>query len=176
MASAVDLGDFHNLKNIHPLDKLDVGLRLALAAKHVAYGEDLVYSGPIFDSCKAEGKAIRVTFTHSGGGLVISRPPWIDPAAAPWPTDKLVGFEVAGADGNYVPADARIEGRAVVVSSPQIEKPVFVRFAWSNVVETNLYNKEGLPAAPFRTDNQTPPTTPAPAAPASVPTLAPKAP
>ena len=182
MASAVDLGDFYNLRNIHPLDKLDVGLRLALAAKHVAYGQNLVYSGPIYDSSTVEGTSIRVNFTQTGGGLVIGRPPWVDPAAAPWPTDKLTGFEIAGADGNYVPADARIEGNSVVVSSSQIAQPVFVRFAWSNVVQTNLYNKEGLPAAPFRTDNEPPQATPAPMAPASAaptpaaPSLAPKTP
>ena len=173
MASAVDLGDFLNLKNIHPLDKHDVGLRLALAAKHVAYGQDLVYSGPIYHSSKVEGNVIRVSFTQTGGGLVIGRPPWINPAAPAWPMDKLTGFEIAGADGNYVPADAKIDGASVVVSSPQVAQPVYVRFAWSNVVITNLYNKEGLPAAPFRTDNQplppppTRPKTPAPSPPAA---------
>ncbi|MCE0497745.1 MAG: sialate O-acetylesterase [Methylacidiphilales bacterium] len=169
MASAVDLGDFHNLKNIHPLDKLDVGLRLALAAKHVAYGQNLVYSGPIYDSFTVEGNAIRVNFTQTGGGLIIGRPPWIDPSVAPWPVDKLTGFEIAAADGNYVPADAKIDGNTVVISSPQVTQPVFVRFAWSNVVKANLYNKEGLPAAPFRTDNQPPPMAPAPKAPMPAP-------
>ena len=170
MASAVDLGDFASLKNIHPHDKHDVGLRLALAAKHVAYGEDVVYSGPIFASAKTEGDAIRVNFTHTGDGLVIGRPPWIAPTAPPWPSDKLTGFEIAGDDGNYVPADAKIDGKSVLVSSAQVAKPVDVRFAWSNIVITNLYNKEGLPAAPFRTDNQPPPAPPA------KPVPAPKAP
>ncbi len=156
MASAVDLGDYHSLKNFHPIDKLDVGLRLALAAKKVAYGQDLVYSGPIYAASKVEGNTLRVSFTHTGSGLVISRPPWIDPTAQPWPTDKIVGFEIAGADGNYVPADAKIDGNDVVISSQQISEPSFVRFAWSSLVWANLYNKEGLPAAPFRTDNQPP--------------------
>jgi len=157
MASAVDLGDFKTLSDIHPPDKIDVGLRLALTARHVAYGQNLVYSGPIYDSFKVEGSSIRVNFTQIGSGLAIGRPPWIDPAAPPWPMDKMTGFEVAGTDGNYVPADARIDGNSVVVSSPQVTQPVYVRFAWSDVVITNLYNKEGLPAAPFRTDNVTPP-------------------
>jgi len=165
MASAVDLGDFHSLKNIHPRDKSDVGLRLALAAKHVAYGQTLVYSGPLYDSSKVEGGAIRVHFTQTGGGLQISSPPWIDETPAqPWTTDKLIGFEIAGEDGNYVPADAKIDGNSVIVSNPQVSLPVFVRYAWSNLVWANLYNKEGLPAAPFRTDNQLPVILPRPAA------------
>jgi sialate O-acetylesterase len=178
MASAVDLSNFKDTRNIHPTDKLDVGLRLALAAKHIAYGQNVVYSGPIYDSSKVEGSAIRVNFTQTGGGLVIGHPPVFDPTEPPWPADKLTGFEIAGADGNYVPADARIDGNSVVVSSSQIAQPVFVRFAWSNVVRTNLYNKEGLPADQFRTDNQPPPVVlppkpmaPAPAASAPIPPI-----
>ena len=158
MASAVDLGDFKNLTNIHPSDKLDVGLRLALAAEHVAYGRNVVCSGPIYDSSKVEKNAIRVNFTQTGGGLVIGSPPWIDPTVlSSWTTDRLVGFEIAGIDRNYVPAVAKIDGSSVVVSSPKVAAPVFVRFAWSNVVWANLYNKEGLPASPFRTDDWAPP-------------------
>ena len=158
MASAVDLGDFHHLQNIHPQDKNDVGIRLALAAKHVAYGQNMVYSGPIYESSNVEGNTIRVHFTQTGGGLIIGRPPWIaSPGASAWTTDRLVGFEVAGSDGNYVSADAKIAGNSGVVSSPQVTSPAYVRFAWSNVVWANLYNKEGLPASPFRTDDWVPP-------------------
>ena len=132
MASAVDIGDE---KNIHPTDKSDVGLRLALAAKHVAYGQDLVYSGPVFEKEQIEGGAIRVSFTQVGGGLVIGTPPWTAPVPAPAPnapptpaaqplsTTSLAGFTIAGADMNWVPADAKIDGNDVVISSAQVPQP-----------------------------------------------------
>jgi len=157
MASAVDVGV---PKNIHPQDKSDVGLRLALAARHVAYGQDLVYAGPIYQAEKFEGNIVRVSFTQTGSGLIIGTPPWTPAGLTPLPTTTLVGFEVAGADGNFVSADAKIDGNAVVVSSPQVTQPLYVRYGWSNVVEANLYNKEGLPASPFRTDNFPPPSPP----------------
>ncbi len=150
MASAVDIGD---PKNIHPQDKLDVGLRLALAAKHVAYGQQVIYSGPIFDSMKVEGSAIRVSFAQTGGGLSIGTAPWIPATVEPLPTDKLVGFTVAGADKNWLPAEAKIEGNSVIVSSLNVPQPVAVRYAWANAPQCNLYNKENLPASPFRTDD-----------------------
>ena len=150
MASAVDVGD---PKNIHPGDKLDVGLRLALAAKHIAYGQNVVYSGPIYDKMKVEGNAIRISFTQVGGGLVIGAPPSYAPGLTPPPTDKLVGFVIAGADKKFVPAEAKIEGNEVVVSSPEVPSPVAVRYAWEAVPPMNFYNKEGLPASPFRTDD-----------------------
>lgn len=166
MASAVDIGD---ARNIHPQDKLDVGLRLALAAKHVAYGQQVVYSGPIYDSMKVEGSAIRVSFTQTGGGLIIGTAPWKPATAAPLPTDQLVGFAIAGADQNWLPAEAKIEGNTVVVSSAQVPQPVAVRYAWVNSPVCNLYNKENLPASPFRTVDWSQPT-PQPAK----PTVAPK--
>jgi sialate O-acetylesterase len=152
MAVANDLGD---RGNIHPGDKYDVGLRLALAAKHIAYGQTLVYSGPIYDKMQVEGGAIRVSFTHIGGGLIIGTAPWLTKGAQPLPSTTLVGFTAAGDDQKWAPADAKIDGNDVVVSSPQVPKPVAVRYAFAVVSDGNLYNKEGLPASPFRTDDWT---------------------
>ncbi len=152
MASAVDIGD---PAAIHPQDKMDVGLRLAFAAKHIAYGQNLVFSGPIYDSMKVEGNSIRVSFTQTGGGLVVGRAPWI-PASMkknPVSATDLESFTIAGADHNWVPAQAKIDGAAVVVSSREITQPVAVRYGWCDAPRCNLYNKEGLPASPFRTDD-----------------------
>jgi sialate O-acetylesterase len=149
MAVAVDIGD---PKNIHPTDKVDVGHRLALAAEHVAYGQDVVYSGPIYDSMKTERNTLRVSFTQTGGGLVIGAAPWLAVGVTPLPSDKLAGFLIAGEDKNWVEADAKIDGTTVVVSSPQVAQPVAVRYGWADAPRVNLYNKESLPASPFRTD------------------------
>ena len=150
MAVTIDIGD---TANIHPKDKLDVGLRLAQAAKHVAYKQDVVYSGPIYDSMKIEGNKIRVTFKNTGSGLQMSAPPWTPTGVpAPAPTE-LTGFAIAVADQNWVWAKAQIDGDSVVVSSDQVPSPVAVRYGWANNPSCNLYNKEGLPASPFRTDD-----------------------
>jgi len=167
MASAVDIGD---PTYIHPQDKVDVGLRLALAAMHVAYGRDLVYSGPIYDSMKVEATAIRISFTQTGGGLVIGQAPWV-PASMkknPVSTTDLESFTIAGADQNWVQAQAKIDGNTVVVSSSQVAQPVAVRYGWADAPRCNLYNKEGLPASPFRTDDWP--------APVPAPTTAPPSP
>jgi sialate O-acetylesterase len=150
MASAVDIG---NPINIHPTDKEDVGHRLALAALHLAYGQDVVYSGPIYQAMTVQGNSVDLTFTHKGSGLVIASAPWVAAGAQPLPTDKLVGFTLAGADKQWFPAEAKIDGAHVVVSSPQVPAPLAVRYNWANAPEGNLYNKENLPASPFRTDN-----------------------
>ena len=175
MAVAFDVGD---QDNIHPKDKLDVGKRLALAAEHVAYGKDLVYSGPVYDKIAVDSSAIRVSFTQVGGGLIIGSAPWVSDKAQPIPTTALVGFTVAGEDKTFYPADAKIDGNEVVVSSAQVPHPVAVRYAFIDAVG-NLYNKDGLPAPPFRSDDWTIPEPPkpaprAPAAPA-VPAPAPAA-
>jgi sialate O-acetylesterase len=138
MAVTVDIG---NVTNIHPVNKQDVGRRLALWAFAKVYGQgDLVYCGPLYKSMKVEGNKIRLAFDHVGGGLV-SR----DGQPLSW-------FTIAGEDKNFVEAEARIEGNEVVVSSQSVEKPVAVRFGWNQEAEPNLSNKEGLPASPFRTD------------------------
>ncbi len=137
MAVIIDIGD---ATDIHPKNKQDVGGRLALAAQHVAYGRDLVYSGPIYESMKVEDGKARLSFKHAGGGLVSKG-------------DKLAGFAVAGEDKKFVWADAKIDGNTVIVSSAEVVKPAAVRYAWADYPECNLYNKENLPASPFRTDS-----------------------
>jgi sialate O-acetylesterase len=159
MAVAFDVGDPHN---IHPIDKLDVGQRLALVARHVAYGEDLVYSGPLYDSMKVAGGEITLSFTQVGGGLIIGKAPWLALGMHPIPDTTLVGFKIAGDDKTWYPADAKIDGNTVVVSSAQVPNPVAVRYAWGNAPDANLYNRDGLPASPFRTDDW-PETVPPPA-------------
>ncbi len=135
-AITIDVGD---AEDIHPRNKQDVGRRLALAARHLAYGEDLVYSGPVYRSHRVDGGRMVITFDHVGSGLVARG-------------DQLKGFAIGGADGRFVWADARIDGSTVVVSSPSVRSPTAVRYAWAdNPENANLYNKEGLPAAPFRT-------------------------
>jgi sialate O-acetylesterase len=163
MAVIIDIGE---ADTIHPHDKVDVGLRLALAAKHIAYGQDLVYSGPIYDSMKVEGGAIRVSFTNTGSGLQMSAPPWTPPGVKATTPTELTGFAIAGADEKWVWAKAKIDGNDVVVSSDQVASPVAVRYGWAMNPSCNLYNKEGLPASPFRTDDwDAPVTPPKPAAP-----------
>jgi len=138
MAVAIDLGEWND---IHPLNKKDLGERLALCAFKLAYVEKgLEYMGPIYQSCKTEGNKITVTFSHTGSGLIASD------------GEPLSRFEIAGADRKFVWATAKIEGNSVVVWNDQITEPKYVRYAWSdNPVGANLYNKEGLPASPFRT-------------------------
>ncbi|GAF96623.1 unnamed protein product, partial [marine sediment metagenome] len=136
-AVIIDIGD---ARNIHPKNKQDVGKRLALAARAVAYGESIVYSGPMYDSMKVEGDKIRLSFKHVGGSLSAEG------------GGKLTGFAIAGADKKFVWADAQIDGSNVVVASNDVAKPVAVRYAWADNPQCNLYNKEGLPASPFRTD------------------------
>ncbi len=140
MAVITDIG---NLRDIHPRNKQDVGRRLALWALAKDYGREIVHSGPIYRSMEIEEGAIRVHFDHVGSGLE-SR----DGKALDW-------FEIAG-DGDYVPARAVIDGATVVVSSESVPEPTAVRFAWSQLAEPNLRNREGLPACPFRTTATTP--------------------
>ena len=138
MAVTTDL--VHNLGDIHPRNKKDVGERLALWALAKDYGKkDLVYSGPLYKSMKVEGKKIRISFAHTGSGLKSrnGRP--------------LNEFQIAGADGRFVPAKATIDGKTVVVESDRVASPTQVRFGWHKVAVPNLVNKEGLPASPFRT-------------------------
>ncbi len=149
-AVIIDIGE---AKDIHPKNKQDVGTRLSLAAQKIAYGKDVVYSGPTYVSCKADGGKAVVKFANIGGGMIAKG-------------DKLTGFAVAGEDKKFVWADAKIEGDTVVVSSKDVAKPVAVRYAWANNPECNLYNKEGLPASPFRTDTWEGAGTPAPTTPA----------
>jgi len=138
MAVIIDIGD---AVDIHPKNKQDVGKRLALWPLAGIYGKKLVYSGPIYKSMKADGNSIILSFDHAGGGLVAKG------------DGQLKGFSIAGADRKFVWADAKIEGNTVVVSSEKVSDPVAVRYAWADNPVCNLYNKEGLPATPFRTDD-----------------------
>lgn len=140
MAVVIDAGEWND---IHPLDKETVGKRLALAAEKLAYGNlKVVASGPLFQSAKVEGDKIRLTFTSTGSGLVAKG------------GKELKHFAIAGADKKFVWAQAIIEGNQVIVSSKQVPQPLHVRYAWADNPEfANLYNKEGLPASPFSTDN-----------------------
>ena len=140
MAVAIDIGEWND---IHPLNKKDVGRRLALAAEKIAYGEkNIVYSGPIYQSMKPEKNKIILVFSNTGRGLMIKG------------NGDLKGFAIAGPDKKFVWAKAKIENNNVVVWSDEIDKPVAVRYAWADNPEgANLYNKEGLPASPFRTDD-----------------------
>ncbi len=133
MAVTIDIG---NPDNVHPTDKLDVGLRLALAARALSYGENIGYSGPIFRQATPEGGSIRVWFEHHAKGLAATG-------------GELTGFEVAGADGKFVPATAKIDGNTVVAGSLDVAEPVYVRYGWANSPQCNLFNGEGLPASPF---------------------------
>ena len=137
MAVTIDIGD---PANIHPKDKQDVADRLTRIALARTYGRKIEYSGPMYDSMKVEGSAIRIHFTHATGGLVAKG-------------GDLKTFVIAGKDGKFVPATATIDRGDVVVSSPDIADPAAVRYAWDNYPEgCNLFNGDGLPAAPFRTD------------------------
>jgi sialate O-acetylesterase len=140
MAVTTDI--VHNIRDIHPNNKIDVGNRLALWALAKEYGKtDLVYSGPLYKAMKVEGGKIRLSFAHVGGGLKAR-------------DDKpLTEFQIAGADGNFVPAQATIDGDAVVVEAKEVAAPAKVRFGWHKRANPNLVNKEGLPASPFQTDN-----------------------
>jgi sialate O-acetylesterase len=137
-AVIIDIGE---ADDIHPRNKQDVGKRLALAARSIAYGEDLTYSGPTYKSMKVEDGKVRLAFDHVGGGLVAK-------GGGP-----LKGFAVAGEDKKWHWAEATIDGETVVVSSDEVAKPVAVRYAWANNPECNLVNEAGLPASPFRTDD-----------------------
>lgn len=136
MAVTIDIG---NPGNVHPTNKQDVGLRLALAARVVAYGEKIEDSGPMFRQAVREGTGLRVWFDHTTGGLVAKG-------------GGLKGFEIAGADRKFVAADARIDGGSIVVSSATVATPVYVRYAFADNPDCNLYNGEGLPASPFRSE------------------------
>lgn len=140
MAVTLDIGDANN---VHPADKQTVGHRLALAARHVVYGENVAYSSPLFRQATTElepdgSTALRVWFDHAEGLTSHDEP--------------IDAFEVAGADHHFVPAQARIEGTTAVVSSPALKNPVYVRYGWMGVMPDNLFNAAGLPASTFTSE------------------------
>ena len=137
MAVITDVG---NENDVHPRQKEPVGARLALAARSIAYGQPIVASGPEFSALEIDGDRAILRFTSVGKGLVAKDGP-------------LKGFAIAGDDRKFVAADAEIDGETVVVHSPKVSHPVAVRFGWANYPVVNLWNLEGLPASPFRTDD-----------------------
>lgn len=149
VAVTIDVGDAIDL---HPRNKQDVGERLALLALAKDYGQDIVCSGPLFKEAKMVDGKIRIGFDSIGGGLMIGKKDGTNPVVEDKP-GKLQQFSIAGADKQWFRADAVIDGSSVVVSSPDVPAPVAVRYAFSmNPQGCNLYNKQSLPAAPFRTD------------------------
>jgi sialate O-acetylesterase len=150
MAVAIDIGE---TENIHPKDKQDVGKRLALWALARTYGKDLVFSGPLYKGHAVEGDKVRITFDHTGGGLIAGEKNGLAPVTEA-KDGKLKWFAIAGEDKVWHWADAVIEGETVVVRSDKVPAPVAVRYAFAmNPEGANLYNTEGLPASPFRTDD-----------------------
>lgn len=137
MAVITDVGD---AKDIHPTKKKPVGERLALAARGIAYGEKITYSGPIISGIEVLGDKATLSFSNVGQGLEAR-------------DGALKGFAICGEDHKFVWADAVIQGDKVVVSSPAVPKPMAVRFGWADCPVLNLWNKDGLPATPFRTDD-----------------------
>ncbi len=139
MAVTIDVGDAHN---VHPADKQTVGARLALAARALAYGEAIEYSGPAFRQATPEAGTLRVWFDHADGLKSKGR--------------NLSGFEIAGDDGHFVAANARIDGSTVIVSDRDVGQPRWVRYCWSNVPAASLYNSADLPASPFSSSGNLP--------------------
>lgn len=138
MVVAIDIGE---TMDIHPRNKQEVGKRLALIAKAKVYGEDIPYSGPIYQSMKIEGDKIILQFSFTYEGLEIND------------SNDLKGFAIAGADKNFVWAQAKIEGDEVIIWNSNIKDPVAVRYAWDINPICNLYNSAKLPTGPFRTDD-----------------------
>jgi sialate O-acetylesterase len=132
MAVTIDIG---NPDDVHPTDKVDVGLRLARAARALTYGESVEYDGPDFRQATPEGASIRAWFDHAKGLNAKG--------------GDVTGFEVAGPDGKFSSATAKIEGESIVASSPSVYEPIYIRYGWANSSQCNLFNAEGLPASPF---------------------------
>lgn len=135
MATIIDIGEAYD---IHPRNKQNVGKRLWLAARKVAYGEDVVYSGPVYESHEVKDGKVYVSFDHIAEGLAVKG-------------EALKGFELAGKDGKFYTAEAQVDGEKVILSSGQVQEPVHIRYAWADNPAVSLYNKSGLPAVPFRT-------------------------
>ena len=139
MVVAIDNADPADYGNIHPKNKQQIGNRLSLAALGLVYGENLVYSGPIFEKMSSEGNKVRLRFKNVGSGLQVKG-------------DTLKGFAIAGPDKKFVHANAVLDGNTVVLTATDIASPVAIRYGWAKNPDVNLYNKQGLPASPFKTD------------------------
>jgi len=139
MIVTTDLND--NIKNIHPSFKWEIGRRLALVALAKTYGKKIAYSGPAYSGMTVNGNQAILKFEHTGKSLISNN------------GKPLSHFTIAGVDKQFVPANAVIKGNQLMLSAPSVKKPVAVRFAWDEAAQPNFYNKDGLPAVPFRTDN-----------------------
>jgi sialate O-acetylesterase len=137
MAVTIDIGES---EDIHPTNKQDVARRLALAARAVAYRREVLHSGPAYRQMTIEGSGARLWFDSLGGGLIANG-------------GELQDFVIAGSDRQFHPADARIESDTIVVSSASVITPLAVRYAWDADPKATLFNRNGLPASPFRTDD-----------------------
>jgi len=159
-AVLIDIGESND---IHPKKKNETGTRLADVALADHYGKAIPFSGPVYESMKVEGDKIRVSFTHTEGGLIAKELPatyivkttagLTAPLVRNSPKSEVEGFAICGADRKWVWADAKIDGNSVVVWSDKVPQPVAVRYAWADNPTCNLSNASGLPAAPFRTDD-----------------------
>jgi sialate O-acetylesterase len=137
MAVTIDIG---NPEDVHPTDKVDVGLRLARAARALTYGETIEYSGPMFRQATTERGSIRAWFDHAGGLMAKG--------------GAATGFEVAGRDRKYAAATATIDGNTVIAASADVPAPVYVRYGWANSPQCDLFNGDGLPASPFTSEEE----------------------
>ncbi len=133
MAVTIDIGDAYN---IHPEDKQDVGYRLALLARDISYGEHIEDSGPLFEKATPEHGRMRMWFNHAEGGFAVHG-------------TSLRGFEVAGANGKFYPAYAKVDGDSIIAFSASVARPMYVRYGWASNTNRSLYNHDGLPASPF---------------------------
>jgi sialate O-acetylesterase len=138
MAVSIDVGEPNN---VHPADKQTVAARLALGARALAYGETLEYSGPLFRQATPDGAAMRIWFDHTAGQLTLKSP---------------AGFELAGEDHHFAPATAQVDKDTIIVASPTIEHPRYVRYAWENAPPATLFNRAGLPASTFTSEDPVP--------------------
>lgn len=136
MVVTLDVGE---AENIHPANKEPVGVRLALKARALVYGEQVEHGGPEFESLEIRGDSVLLKFAHAASGLEVRG-------------GELKGFEIAGVDEKYFPARVKLDGATVLLTAPEVKAPKRVRYAWANVPEANLFNREGLPAAPFRSE------------------------
>jgi sialate O-acetylesterase len=153
MAQATDLGVTDDRV---PADKLDVGRRLALLARHRVYGEEITDSGPVYRGMKVEDDKVRVEFASAGGGLVIGSSPSKSGYFSPPLVTSLKGFALSGINRKWFPAQGRIEGKSVLLWSDAVRHPSAVRYGWKGFPGGTLYNLEGLPAVPFRSDTDQP--------------------
>jgi sialate O-acetylesterase len=153
MAVAIDLADAHNPNDIHPRNKQDVGGRLAQWALHQTYGrKELVPTGPLYKDHQIKGAAVHISFDHVGKGLMVGKKTKLEPTVEV-KGGKLEHFAIAGEDKKWVWAEATIKGDTVIVQSPDVPNPVAVRYGFTmNPANANLYNRDGIPAIPFRTD------------------------